>query len=133
MRILLGAAVIASVAGCAMPMDDMLNNQFSSVVPSAPPHELVGNWTGSSGPYLMTLVIRKDGSGLSCHAWNERNAVSRAKYRDGFVYLQDGTRMRVSSSGSGLAATTSYSGATPLNFVPDPDLREAAPFCAKSL
>lgn len=133
MRVLLGSVVFAVLSGCAMPTDDILNNNFVSVVPTAPPPELVGNWTGSSGPYLMTLVIHRDGTALSCHAWNERNSVSRAKFRDGYIYMQDGTRMSFASSAGGVTATSSYSGSKPIHFVSDPQLSASAPYCTKSL
>ncbi|WP_243787465.1 hypothetical protein [Pseudomonas amygdali] len=69
------------------------------------PRELVGDWTGAMGPYLVTLCITSTGTGIMCSSFNAKDTASNLKYRVG---TQDGTHMKISSAGGGVQVTSPY-------------------------
>ena len=60
---------ILTLASCASPVGDMLNNKFVSITPQAAPKSLVGIWTGSMGPYLTSFSFKDDGYGVFCYSY----------------------------------------------------------------
>lgn len=133
MRIVVIAAALGLMAGCASPFDDMINNRYLNYPAQAVPAGMDGNWTGVMGPYLMTLQMREDGSGVFCNSYGASNYMQAVKYNAGTIYVQDGTRLGVSVSADTLTATSSYSGAKPSVFQRDDDLVKAAPYCRENL
>lgn len=132
-RIIVASAFIAVLSGCSLATTDVLNNDFSSIQQASAPPSIVGTWTGSSGPYLMTIVINENGGGLSCYAWNTNKTVGRVKYDGGQLVLQDGSKMRVTASGDVLTGRASYTGAKDISFRRDTNLENADPYCVKNL
>lgn len=125
---------VATLAGCATPLDDLLEGGYSEAVAQPAPEDLVGTWTGSMGPYLMTMVVEPDGTGRYCHSWNEKNAVSRLKYDGDRIVFQDGARAEVVSvSSDQLELRPSYKHADGSVLRPDSNLKLASPYCVKAL
>ncbi|XEG74009.1 hypothetical protein QA447_07200 [Pseudomonas sp. abacavir_1] len=110
-----------------------MNNNFVAVQVQPSPPEMVGRWTGSVGPYLMTLAINPDGTGMSCYSYGTADVLGRIKYDGAQIQMQDGAKMKAYRSGDQLIATTSYLGSKPMKFIQDNNLASASPFCAKSL
>lgn len=50
MRMLMVVSLAGVLAGCAMPFDDMHNNQYMNHQPQAVPAGMAGSWTGVMGP-----------------------------------------------------------------------------------
>ncbi|WP_028627689.1 J517_1871 family lipoprotein [Metapseudomonas resinovorans] len=123
----------ATLAGCTMPFDDLRNNDFVSVQPQPAPSDIAGVWTGSAGPYLMTLIINSDGTGSHCYTWGESNVLERLKFDGNQVRIQDGSRLKVYRSGYQLIGQAPYTGSQPINFVQDSNLANASVYCAKNL
>ncbi len=121
------------VGGCAMPINDQLNNNFVEISPEPVRSGLVGLWTGSSGPYLLTVRLEQDGRGIYCSSWNEKNTLGNVKFSAEHLYFQDGSSMDLNQQGENLTGKARYSGAHYVRFKRDPDLTEAAPYCKASL
>lgn len=131
---ILSAFLIAPLMGCQSISSDMLNNDFVSVRADHVPSEMQGVWTGSMGPYLVTLSLQGDGHGLYCYTYNASEAVYKAKYSQGVMVFQDGTKMEVSPlSGGRLRGRVNYLFGQDYTFYQDPELKEAANFCSREL
>ena len=133
MRNIYLTAALLVLGGCAMPSSDMQNNRYMERLAEPVPASMVGDWTGTMGPYLMTIRLAKDGNGVMCWAYSRNNTVYNLKYSAGNVYLQDGTRMELSQAGDLLTAKSPYLGTTSAKLYPDNGLAQAAPFCKQSL
>lgn len=129
----LALALLASLAGCMAPYEAMKNNQYSQVEPQPTPDQLVGTWTGTSGPYLMTIKLGPEGRGLSCASWQANESVNNVKYAGGRLYFPDGMQMTVGAEGGQLVAIYDQKGMEPIRFNPDTDLVEASPYCRDKL
>lgn len=131
------AVVMGLAAGCAAPGDDifreMANNQFMDVQAEQVPDGMAGRWTGASGPAMMTLDLREDGSGRICTALGVSNSIHAVKYRGGTVYDQGGTRISVALEVDRLAASYPYKHGPTFDLHRDNDLAQAAPYCRASL
>lgn len=121
------------IAGCATPLDDLLNNRFAEIVAEPVTEQYTGVRTGTSGPWLVTVSIHEDGTGVYCSSWNERNFVGNVKMANGVIYFQDGSKSRVSLDGSVLIADYDGAGAAQIRFVPDAGLKEASPYCKNQM
>lgn len=121
------------LSACAMPTSDMINNDFASVRAVSVPSGVKGKWTGSSGPYLMTISLSQDGTGLSCSAWGSKQSLGRIKYDGSQLRFQDGTRLDLALQGGSLVGRAPYTGAQNIVFVSDPDLTSADPYCSKNI
>ena len=135
MRLLFVGLLTVILAGCAIPdpMDMFHDNRFAEIVPDPAPSEFVGTWTGSNGPYLMTVRINVDGTGLYCSSFGANDALGRIKIKGDHIYYPEGGRMALSKDGDVMVGTYDYEGVSPARFVRDDDLVEAAPYCAESL
>ncbi|MEO1892514.1 MAG: J517_1871 family lipoprotein [Alcanivorax sp.] len=131
---LMAVAAAAALIGCATPLDGLLDSRYSEVRPAPAPSQMVGTWTGNMGPYLLTLQVESDGTGLYCYSWNEKHAVNRLKYDGERLVFQDGARAEVvSASSEKLVLRPSYEHSSESVLRDDQELREASPFCATEL
>lgn len=132
-RGLLVFVAVGVLSGCAMN-NDMMNNDFPAVAVSAPPADLVGIWTGSMGPYLATMKIEADGSGLMCSSWNGRDSVGRLKFDGRQLRSQDGARLDIKSlTPQRMVAHAAYFGGADYIMHRDDQKRSAAPYCVQQL
>ena len=129
------AALSAATAltACVMPTDDMMNNRYLDIEAAPIPSNQTGFWTGTSGPYMTTLLLHKDGTGLSCSSWQTNNSLSRVKVSEGTIYFQDGARLHISGGGDEIVAKAPYTFSQTINYRPDPALEHAAPYCSTQL
>ncbi|BDM64572.1 hypothetical protein NFHSH190041_20240 [Shewanella sp. NFH-SH190041] len=128
----LAALLSMLLAGCASPFSDMLNNKFMNVVQTPQPN-LAGLWTGTMGPYLVTMQINPNGSGVSCYEYNGTGGIQRLKVSSDTVFMQDGTKVTVAQKGGQLEVSVPYLGGGSYKFVPDNELAQASLFCADKL
>lgn len=124
---------LISLAGCTSPYAYMENNAYSEITPQQTPAELAGIWTGTSGPYLMTIKLGADGRGLSCANWQTNKSVNNVKYSGGRLYFPDGMEMAVSVGAGTLMASYDKGGLPPIQLWPDLQLIEASPYCKEKL
>jgi hypothetical protein len=116
-----------------MPTDDLLNNRYMERRQETVPVGVAGDWTGTMGPYLVTVRLAADGTGLMCSSYNTNNTVINLKYAAGVLYFQDGTRMEIAKVGETLAGKTPYFGSATTKLYPDMGLSQAAPYCKKAM
>lgn len=133
MRTLLLIPLLITLGGCAMPTADMTNNRYMEQTAEAAPPGISGDWTGTMGPYLLSLRIGRDGSGVMCSAYHTSNAVMNLKYNAGTLYFQDGTRLTIQPSGNTLIGTSPYFGSATTTLYKDQGFAQAAPYCRNSL
>lgn len=133
MRTLLLIPLMATLGGCAMPTGDMTNNKYMERTAEAAPAGIAGDWTGTMGPYLLSMRIGSNGAGVMCSAYNTNNSVMNLKYSSGTLYFQDGTRLTVQPSGNTLVATSPYFGSATTTLYKDQGFAQAAPFCKSNL
>lgn len=133
MRIVAMAIAMGLMAGCVMPIDDMINNRYMDYPAQAVPAGMDGNWTGVMGPYLMTLQLRENGTGELCNSYGSSNYLQAVKFNDGVIYIQDGTRMSADLNGDALAVEPPYAGSQASRLQRDSDLAMAAPYCKQNL
>lgn len=133
-HLFMAVAAAAALAGCATPLDGLLDSRYSEVRPAPAPSQMVGTWTGSMGPYLVTLEVEPDGTGLYCYSWNEKHAVNRLKYDGERLVFQDGSMASiVDLVADKLVIRPDYSHASRATLRPDEGLVEASPYCAKAM
>lgn len=86
------------------------------------------------GPYLLTLQVETDGTGLYCYSWNEKHAVNRMKYDGERLVFQDGSMASIIELvPSKLVIRPDYSHASRATLRPDLGLAEASPYCANAM
>ena len=128
------ASALLLLAGCTSAVDDMINNQFASIQAETPPAEIQGTWTGSVGPYLVTMQMDESGFGKYCYSYGSSDILEKVKYNSNVIYYQNGTKTKVSASPNGSLQVTSdyYSGSTSTLF-PDKKLSNSSLFCSEKL
>lgn len=128
---LAAAALTLLLAGCQLsPPSD---NKFIFIEPKAEPR-LEGIWSGTVGPYMMSLVFKPDGSGYSCWATNGKNNINRLKYDGKYIQYQEGFKQRLDKiTPAALTVSTPNTLLPDYTFVKDNDLKEADPFCVREL
>ena len=120
-----------TLSGCAMN-NDLLSGQFSSITPK--PTDLSGYWSGSGGPWLVTIKFNDDGTGLMCQSYNGKDILDKIKVVDNVVYNQNNLKLKIiSKSGEKLALKADYYMGATFAFTPDPLLKIASPDCERSL
>lgn len=130
-RIILGLFVGLGLVGCAAT-NDLINNQYMSTENTE--SNVVGNWTGNNGPYLVTYKFNSDGTGLTCYSYAGSNSVERFKINDGVLILQTGIKQTLESyTKEKLVLKANYYGGTKFSYQPDPDLKLASPYCEREL
>ena len=77
----------------------------------------------------MTMKIEEDGYVATCHSWNHRDGVGKAKMAAGQLYFSDGSFAEVSQSEGGLIITPLGEVKHSSEFVRDESLKLAAPSC----
>lgn len=131
-KVLIWGFACAGLVGCASPSVDLLNNNFTNIMPSSSP--LKGNWSGSNGPYLVTYKFNEDGTGLVCSSYNDKNTVEKIKIADNTMYMQNGLKqIIVKSNENELVLKALYFGSAIFKYKPDPKLVNASPYCEKNL
>lgn len=122
------------LAGCAAsPYQYMVDNRYGEIEPMPAPAALIGTWTGTNGPYLLTIRVNADGRGLTCASWHKHESVNNLKYADGRLYFPDGMELTMNAQGGRLMATYDQKGMAPMHLRPDPNLVEASPYCKDKL
>ncbi len=126
---LVGLGLVLS--GCAMN-NDLLSGQFSSITPK--PTNLSGYWSGSGGPWLVTVKFNSDGTGLMCQSYNGKDILDKIKVVDDVIYNQNNLKLKVVSKTNEklILKADYYMGAT-FNFTPDPLLKNASLYCESAL
>jgi hypothetical protein len=126
--------IAVTVSGCVTPIGDLTRGDFSSIQAEAPPQGIIGTWTGSSGPYLVTLKIGDDGSGVMCSSYGGKDILQRAKYNAGNIITQDGARAALASAGAtAVTMEPRYSGSKISTLNEDVGLTKASLPCVKLL
>lgn len=125
--------LLSPLSACVAPYEAMKNNQYSQIDPSSPPQEIVGTWTGTSGPYLMTIRVDQDGRGLYCSSWHTNESINNLKYSGGRLYFPDGMTMTAATEGGQLIASYDQKGVPPVRLSRDGNLVEASPYCKEKL
>jgi hypothetical protein len=131
---IIGLTILLALAGCASPLNDMLNNKFVSITPQLTPESLVGIWSGNMGPYLTSFSFRGDGYGIFCYSYATADVTQKVKYSNNIIYIQDGTKLEIEvSTNDLLVVNANYFGSNKSTFYRDKDLKEASQFCGKEL
>ena len=130
----IGFAVLLALAGCASPINDMLNNKFVSITPQVAPESLVGVWSGNMGPYLASFSFKGAGYGIFCYSWGTADVIQKVKYSNNIIYIQDGSKLEIKESNNDLlVVNANYLGGNKSTFYKDKDLKEASQYCANKL
>ena len=135
----IGAAIIAiGLTGCQLPVaqvfNDMSNNNFVGIVPDKTPLGLSGVWTGSMGPYLASMLWQQNGYGYLCYSYGTANVVQKVKYKEGVLFIQDGTKLVVEQvTKQSVTVHAPYFAGKDTVFYTDLGYQNASPFCAKAL
>lgn len=119
------------LSGCAMN-NDLLSGSFSTIEPKAT--DLSGYWSGSGGPWLVTVKFNSDGTGLMCQSYNGKDILDKIKVVDDVIYNQNNLKLKITSKTSeGLTLKANYYMGATFNFTPDPLLKNASPYCENAL
>ena len=131
-KLLIAGFVGLSLVGCVSPTGDMLNNKFTTILPTDT--SLSGFWSGNNGPYLVSFKFNGDGTGLMCSSYNNKNTIEKLKISDGIVYMQNGLKQTIlKNTDTDLTLKVNYLGSAKFNYKPDPKLINASPYCEKNL
>ena len=111
--------------------NDLLSGQFSSIAPKST--DLSGYWSGSGGPWLVTVKFNSDGTGLMCQSYNGKDILDKIKVVDDVIYNQNNLKLNViSKTSERLTLKASYYMGATFSFTPDPLLKNASPYCEKA-
>lgn len=133
MRAAVLALALALLAGCAMQRD-IMQNDFVGLAPQSPPADIVGTWSGSMGPYLVTMRIKPDGRGVMCSSYNDTNSMARIKFFDGRIHAQSGAQVGIKSvADASMVLHTGYYMGRDDQFYRDKHLKSASIYCAENL
>lgn len=137
------AVLLLALAGCAadpIGVNALMDNKYMERTAEPVPKEMAGTWTGVAGPYLMTMIIQPDGTGVSCGSWHKHNSTFRIKHQAGMLYFSDGSSMIADMAGDHLVLSLKDKSAakfanmpTEFKYYRDDALKEAAPYCRKEL
>lgn len=131
-KILFAGFVCLGMVGCASPTGDMLNNKFTTILPTD--NSLSGYWSGSNGPYLVTFKFNRDGTGLMCSTYGDKNIIEKLKISNGIMYMQNGLKQTIiKNTETDLVLKVNYLGSTTFNYKPDPKLTNASPYCERNM
>jgi hypothetical protein len=109
----------------------MMNNNFAAIASEPLPADLVGIWTGSMGPYLVSMKWQADGNGLFCYSHGTANVVQKIKFGGGEILIQDGTKLNLKQhSKESLVVHAPYFAARDSTLYSDSQLRSASVYCA---
>jgi hypothetical protein len=133
MRTLFLIPALLALGGCAMPTGDMMDNKYMERTAEPVPAGVAGDWTGTMGPYLLSMRIGSNGAGVMCSAYHTNNAVMNLKYSGGTLYFQDGTRLPIQPAGDNLVGTSPYFGSAKTTLYKDQGFAQAAPYCRNNL
>lgn len=126
--------LMAILAGCANPVEDMLQGRYSETEAVPPDTGAVGTWTGSMSSYLLTLRIHEDGTGFYCYSWNEKDAIGRLKYDgNGLIFQSSTTASIVEIRPDAMIIQADYALSRESILRPDGDLAMASPYCVKAI
>lgn len=134
-RLIAGMAVLA-LSGCAMDavLNDRMHNNFAGVTQEPYPPEMVGLWTGSMGPYLVTYRFAPDGGGEYCYSYATADVVSQVKYSGGVILAQEGDKLTVKEMAAGrLVLHSPHYKSLTYTFHRDEGLQKASKFCRDQL
>lgn len=95
---LCGFLSAAGLAGCASPVSQMLDNKFTETMPVPPPEGWVGIWSGNAAYYLVTYIIKADGTGYYCLSAGSQAAQGLVKIKvmdEENIIVQTGFTMEV--------------------------------------
>lgn len=123
------ALILPLLASCSPGWGPMDAGKYVHIEPEAAPGYAIGTWTGGLGPYVMTMKIEGDGHVATCHSWNYRDGVGKAKMAASQLYFSDGSFAEVSQSEGGLIITPLGEVKHSSEFVRDESLKLAAPSC----
>ena len=100
---------------------------------SVPP-DLVGNWSGKTGPYKSTFQLNEDGTGTLCYSRGKKNEKEWIKYRNGIIYTKRNTEMVIDElEGKRLTVEVDEFGVETYVFHRDEHLKKASWFCWREL
>jgi hypothetical protein len=133
MRLVAAALMVLTVAGCALPPGDMTENRYSDVPPKLTNKAYAGLWTGTSGPYSMSLRIDADGRGVSCTSSAGAYSVDTIKLAGDTLYFQDGSSMTLTYAEGYLYGLPPNAGMQNLRLVHDNGLVAASSYCRARL
>lgn len=126
------ACSLILVAGCQSPMSDIINNKYMQVTPEPVRPTMVGFWTGTMGPYLTTMKVDADGTGVLCYSWSSNDIVQKFKHNGSVLYVQDGLKVNISEADNSLVLESNYFASKPNQLFKDSSLKEASIFCQKN-
>lgn len=132
---LLITCLVLSISGCATVSNDMLHNKFVGINPQPVPSAFVGTYTGATGPWLTTVILNSNGSGVSCATYNGKTQLDKVKYSEGKLFYQNGVKVTLQLRDlSSYMMTVSYYGVTQ-DYVmyKDADLSNASLQCSSQL
>ncbi|MFA2984219.1 hypothetical protein KWE57_03960 [Acinetobacter pittii] len=126
-------SLILILSGCVTPVNQMMNNKFSDIVPTKP--QAAGIWTKSVGPGLSTIKLNEDGNGILCEDTSGYLNLNKLKYSNGQLYAQNGLILKVISLNQDVleAKTTLSAFNIEMVYKKDSDLKAASLKCAKEL
>lgn len=122
------------LVGCQSPIDDMINNKFTSITPENPSQQSVGLWTGSMGPYLVTIKLNQNGTGNFCYSYATSDVNQKIKFSNNQIYIQDGTKFSLEGvDRNSIQLNAKYGFGQKTTLYSDNNFKEASSFCADKL
>jgi len=117
------------LTACQSITTHMINNDFISIQPETLPPDMVGIWSGSMGPSLITIKWMENGEGILCSSWGT-DVMSKIKYSDRKFFYQDGLRGEPQSiTDESLIIVFPYFGVKDSIMYKDDNLTKASLFC----
>lgn len=94
-------------------------------------HSMLGFWSGSAGPYIMTMKITNDGTSRFCSSWNDKKNLGKITFDGEKFILEDGSKLKLQQLNNKKMILTAnyYLQTTKYQFYKDDDLSKASLFC----
>lgn len=123
----------ALITGCSTTGDVDATDYIKSK-PVNVDSSMVGVWVAGMGPYLSTMKINSDGTGLFCYSWNGKDVLYKMIYNGKTLIVQSGEKLDVDNfNSSEIDVTANYYMGKKYTFYRDDSYTKSSAYCTANL
>lgn len=124
---------LITLSGCNT-ISNVNANDYLTANAQKPDNSLLGVWVAGMGPYLSTIKLNQDGSGLFCYSWNGKNVLYKLVYNGKSIIVQSGEKLDIDNfSQTEINVTANYYMSQKYTFYRDDNLKKLSAYCAENI
>lgn len=122
-----------ALAGCKT-LGDVNADDYLRSSPQNVDNKMVGVWVAGMGPYLTTIKINPDGTGLFCYSWNGKDVLYKLIYDGKSLIVQSGEKLDVDKfNSSEINVTANYYMGKKYTFYRDDNYIKSSSYCTANV